>query len=97
MSIEIDRGGNAGGGREGGENIDELDNSPTRLSVSRHPGNSDDQWRSRRLLEKRSLLPNAPVFPEMITMITPEHDDSLFRKRESVESVQKPTDLRIDE
>ena len=68
-------------------NVDQFGNRPGLRATFRNTGLRNHEWHARIKIEKRHLSPGC-VFPDLKSMVTDYHNDSVFREVESIQFIQ---------
>ena len=82
---------------EGRVDVYEFDNAWRGQAVAFGSGGADDERGSGSLLEEGAFLPDAIMFAQMVSVVTPKNNDGVAGESIFFESIEHAADLSVNE
>ena len=82
---------------EGRVDVYKFDNAWRGQAVSFCSGGADDERGSGSLFEEGAFLPDAIVFAEVVSVVTPKYNDGVTGESIFLKSIEHASDLSVDE
>ena len=82
---------------EGRVDVYEFDNAWRGQAVAFGSGRADDERGSGSLFEESAFLPDAIMFAEVVSVVTPKNNDGITDESIFLKSIEHAPDLSVDE